>query len=196
MTYSSKIRYKNLFKISNITLVLTILLLGTSNVIAETPRFSPYVDKEGNIRLPKDFRMSMTHLGSWFVPEGSASGFHDVYTEPHSVRIYRETGTFPDGATLVKELRSSATGDYTTGKNVSYATSGIKQWFVMIKDTQGRFKNNPAWGDGWGWALIKTDNINKNVTTNYRTECLTCHMPAKKTDWVYIEAYPTLTTLK
>ncbi|MEH6451913.1 MAG: hypothetical protein V7782_02620, partial [Psychromonas sp.] len=44
------------------------------------------------------------------------------------------TGKFPDGTTLVKELRESKAGSYTTGEGVSYATSGIKQWFVMIKD--------------------------------------------------------------
>ncbi|MFT5163042.1 MAG: hypothetical protein ACI9FJ_001623 [Alteromonadaceae bacterium] len=32
--------------------------------------------------------------------------------------------------------------------NVSSATGSIKQWFVMIKDTKGRFKDNPVWGDG------------------------------------------------
>jgi Cytochrome P460 len=62
----------------------------------------------------------------------------------------------------------------------------------MIKDTKGRFANNPVWGDGWGWALIKTDSSNRSVTTNYGTECLPCHMPAKNTDWIYVEGYPTL----
>lgn len=154
--------------------------------------FSPYVDAKGNISLPKDFRLSMAHLGSWFVPTGDASGFHDVYTEPESAQTYRDTGKFPDGATLIKELRSSLSGDYTTGTNVSYATATIKQWFVMVKDTQGRFKNNPSWGSGWGWALIKTDNTLKNVSTDYQADCITCHIPAKKNDWIYVEGYPTL----
>ncbi len=43
--------------------------------------FSPYVDDAGAISFPQGFRTSMVHLGSWFVPEGDASGFHDVYTE-------------------------------------------------------------------------------------------------------------------
>ena len=179
-----------------LSLLTIVMLLNSERTVAEALNFSPYVDKSGNISLPKDFRKTMTHLGSWFVPEGGASGFHDVYTEPESVRIYRNTGKFPDGATLIKELRTSTSGDYTTGKNVSYATSAIKQWFVMIKDTKGRFKNNPTWGDGWGWALIKTDDTQKNVTTNYHTECLGCHMPAKKTDWIYVEGYPTLSSPK
>ena len=156
--------------------------------------FSPYVDDEGNIRFPEGFRTSMVHLGSWFVPEGDASGFHDVYTEKKTVEVFRKTGKFPDGATLIKELRASNAGSYTTGSGVSYATNGIKQWFVMIKDTKGRFTDNPLWGEGWGWALYKPNDRDKNVATNYKTDCLGCHVPVKAKDWVYTEAYPTLSS--
>ncbi len=165
---------------------------GLSLAVADNG-FSEYVDEQGNINLPEDFRSSMVHLGSWYVPEGGASGFHDVYTEQATVEAFRETGKFPDGATLVKELRSSHAGNYTTGSGVSYATADIKQWFVMIKDTQGRFTDNPLWGDGWGWALYQPGDRTRNVAASYKTDCLGCHVPAKANDWVYIEAYPTLT---
>jgi hypothetical protein len=164
----------------------------TANAANDEAVFSPHVDKAGNISLPADFRVTMAHLGSWFVPEGDASGFHDVYTEAASVLHYRKHGRFPDGATIVKELRTAKTGDYTTGKNVSSATGEIKQWFVMIKDTKGRFQENPNWGDGWGWALIKTGDVNKNISTNYKADCIGCHMPAKANDWIYVNEYPTL----
>jgi hypothetical protein len=154
--------------------------------------FSPHVDGKGNISLPKDFRKTMVHLGSWFVPAGDASGFHDVYTERDTVEAYRRTGQFPDGATLVKELRASDTGDYTTGKNVSHANSMVKQWFVIVKDSKARFAQSALWGDGWGWALFKPEQPMQNVTTDYRRECLGCHTPAKANDWVYVEGYPTL----
>jgi hypothetical protein len=173
--------------------VASVLIAGMSftSVVAEEG-FSPYVDGQGNISFPGDFRISMVHLGSWFVPEGGASGFHDVYTEKESAEVFRETGKFPDGATLVKELRAANSGTYTTGQNVSYATDGLKQWFVMIKDEKGRFTDNSLWGDGWGWALFKPEDRSVNVATNYETDCLGCHVPAKAKDWVYTEAYPTL----
>ncbi len=103
MKKNSKARNDNLLTFSTILLALLIIimLLNSKRIVAEELRFSPHVDKSGNISLPKDFRKSMTHLGSWFVPDGDASGFHDVYTEPDSVRIYRDTGKFPDGATLI-----------------------------------------------------------------------------------------------
>ena len=173
--------------------VVSALIAGLSlPAIAAGEGFSPYVDDKGNISFPSGFRTNMVHLGSWFVPEGGASGFHDVYTEKESVVAYRKTGRFPDGATIVKELRASEAGTYTTGSNVSYATDGLKQWFVMIKDEKGRFQNNPVWGDGWGWALYKPDDRGTNVASSYKSDCLGCHVPAKTDDWVCIEAYPTL----
>ena len=88
--------------------------------------------------------------------------------------------------------RGAQTGTYTPGANVGFTVDTVKQWFVMIKDTQGHFPDNSLWGDGWGWALFEPREPMKNIATNYRTDCLGCHIPAKATDWVYIEAYPTL----
>lgn len=181
----------NLTKTRNIPGALALALLAPLTVSA-TDGFSPYVDAAGGISLPEDFRGNMVHLGSWFVPEGEASGFHDVYTEPETAAAYRATGQFPDGATLVKELRASDVADYTTGKGVHSASAQIKQWFVMVKDAQGRFGANPIWGDGWGWALFKPDAPGTNAAADYRADCLGCHTPAKETDWVYVQAYPTL----
>ena len=171
-----------------------VLLLTTIISLAKSAdeRFSPYVDSHGAISLPEDFRTSLNHLGSWYVPDGPASGFHDVYTEASTIEAYRDTGRFPDGALLVKEFRSAKAGVYTTGVGVSYATGAVNQWFVMIKDAKGRFPNNPGWGDGWGWALVPPTDRTANMTTNYKIDCLGCHLPAQATDWVYVEAYPTL----
>jgi len=171
-----------------------LLLFGSHGAFAQKPKdLASVVDDKGGISLPKDFRKNLTHLGSWFVPEGDASGFHDVYTQPSTVDAFRKTGVFPDGAVLVKELRAHKAGNYTTGSGVAHATDGLKQWFVMVKDSKGKFeKKSPLLGDGWGWALFKPDAPQKNVATDYKADCLGCHAPAQKTDWVYIEAYPTL----
>lgn len=172
------------------------LTLGLVTAQAQSTEFSPYVNESGEINMPKDFRLTMVHLGSWKVPKGDASGFHDVYTERESALYFRENGEFPDGATLVKELRPSKKDHYTTGQNVGYASLEVKQWFVMVKDTKGRFEQNALWGDGWGWALFKPAKPQINVATNYKVDCLGCHMPAKQHDYVYTEAYPTLFKIK
>jgi len=103
---------------------------------------------------------------------------------------FRKTGTWPQGAILVKEVRSARAGKLTTG-DVRWAGE-IKAWFVMVKDHKNSFPDNPNWGRGWGWALFKADNHTKNVSTNYKLDCFTCHAPAKNTDWVFQQGYPSL----
>ena len=157
--------------------------------------WSPYVDSDGNINVPRDYRL-WAFLGSWYVvAKGSndtagAPGFHTVYTQPRSVEHYLKTGTFPDGAVLVKELLKVGTGELTTG-DARWPTD-VEGWFVMVKDTQGRHAGNPLWGNGWGWAFFTVDDPNKTTTRNWRIECLGCHVPAKTTDWVYTHGYPLL----
>ena len=157
-----------------------------------TSGYDSVVSDVGIISLPKaDFRRDWTLLGVWIVNgEPDAKGLHNVYAEQGVVDHYRKTGEFPDGAVLVKELLSATTGDFTTGR-ISLA-SGVDGWFVMVKDTKGRFPGNPLWGDGWGWAFFGSKDPEILVTKDYKEECLTCHIPAKDTDWIYTEAYPVL----
>lgn len=110
--------------------------LSASKSWAEHGAGTVVVDAKGNISLPEDFRQNMSHLGSWFVPEGDASGFHDVYMTADAVNHFRASGKFPDGAVMVKKLRGHKSGNYTTGQNVAFAGGGLKQWFVMVKDTE------------------------------------------------------------
>ena len=156
--------------------------------------FSPYVDSEGNIERPTDFRDTWTYLGSWVHPTDAKSGFHNVYTEPGVAMKYRETGKFPDGAVLVKEVLAEGTQDMTTGKGVVHANDSVVLWFVMVKDETSRFPDNPKWGDGWGWAQFMADDPSKDISTDYKKDCIGCHVPVKDTDWVYTYGYPVLSS--
>jgi len=155
--------------------------------------FSPYVTDNGVIIVPEGFR-DWFFLGTWVVAggdeEGGAQGLHNVYTQPETVSHFRQNGEFPDGAVLVKELFSTETADMTTG-HISRA-GATEGWFVMVKNTQGRFADNPLWGSGWGWALFEAGDPSKTVTEDYEIDCLPCHVPAKDNDWIYIEGYPPL----
>lgn len=118
--------------------------------------FSPYVDSQGGISRPTDFRTNFVHLGSYAVlDEKSASrGLHDVYTEKASAEHYRKTGKFLDGATLVKEIRKLETSAMTTGNPVVWG-SDAAVWFVMVKDAKGRFASNPLVGRRLGLGAVQ-----------------------------------------
>ncbi len=174
--------------------VLTALLLlpALACAGAETAGLAPNVDAKGVISLPKDFRTKWVHLGSWAVPAPNdpGNGFHDVYTQPESVEYYKKNQKFPDGAVLVKEIRDAVWDELPTGHVVREGE--VKLWFVMVRDSKGSFPGNKNWGDGWGWALFKPDDPSKNTSTDYKEDCLPCHMGAKASDWVYVYGYPAL----
>jgi len=183
--------------------VMTFSLCATA--IADEPLTSTYgslVDDAGNITLPRDFRSDWTFLGTWSIAEkdvehsGAASGhgaagIHNVYTQRGVAKYFQQNRKFPDGAVIIKELLKATTASMTTG-TVSRGHE-VEGWFVMVKDTKGRFGSNPLWGDGWGWALFNADRPDIPVTRNYKTECVGCHIPARKDDWIYLSGYPVLT---
>jgi hypothetical protein len=115
---------------------------------------------------------------------------HYSYASPGAIDSYRRNGKFADGSVLVKEVYGTEHAQLTTG-NANWA-SNIKVWFVLIKDSKGRYANSPLWGEGWGWALFKCDAPGKQVATDYKKDCLSCHVPAKADDWIYVKGYPTL----
>ena len=149
------------------------------------------VDKAGNIRKPADFRDLYQALGVYTpVDLNNNTEMHYTYASPGTAEYYRKTGKFADGTVLVKEVFATDHAQMTTG-DAHWAT-GTKVWFVMIKDDKGRYPGNPLWGDGWGWALFKSDAPDKQVATDYKKDCLTCHIPARSTDWIYVQGYPVL----
>lgn len=155
--------------------------------------FSGYVDDKGNISLPIDYRTNFSHLGTFSVATkagGHTDELHNVYTRAEDVAAFLRDGRFPDGAILVKEVHGAAMETMTTGDS-SRATE-TKVWFVMIKDSVGRFKDNKLWGEGWGWALFEEKDPKKQVATNYAVDCRMCHVPAQKDDWIYLRGYPVL----
>jgi len=155
--------------------------------------FSPYVDADGKISLPKGYKQKWAHLGSWAVAKKTGETIHemhDVYTPAETITAYNKTGEFPDGAVLVKEVHETKADRLTTG-HAAWSTD-IKIWFVMIKDRKERFEDNDHWGDGWGWALFEAKDPTKNVSAGYETSCIDCHVPVEESDWVYVYGYPDL----
>jgi hypothetical protein len=149
------------------------------------------VDKTGNIRKPADVRDLYQLLGTYDVllnPKGEE--MHVTYSSPGAAQYYRKNGKFADGTVLVKEVFGTDHASMTTGD--AHWASNTKVWFVMIKDEKNRYPDNPLWGDGWGWALFNADAPDKQVATNYKKDCMGCHIPAQSSDWVYVQGYPVL----
>ena len=174
--------------------------------------FAPNVDMQtGDISVPENY-IEWPTLGTWAhanagmeMKQEMGPGVHEyhvVYTQIETLQHYRKTGRFPDGAVLVKELLKAETMAMKTGPAVGHGTT-IKGWFVMVRDTQGRFEDSDLWGDGWGWSLFDEDNPKHTVSWDYRSNCIPCHVPAKKLapptavkadKWIYTLGYPVFRT--
>jgi len=135
-----------------------------------------------------------------------------VRIAPLTERFLREAGTGPgqrvldvgsgvgDVAMLAARLVGSAeevvvfkttTKGMRTGTVSSAGT--LAGWFVMVKGNVGRFPGNKLWGDGWGWSWFDGTNPQKTTSTDYTTDCQSCHVPARQSDWIYTHGYPVLT---
>ena len=151
------------------------------------------VDGKGNMHVPENYRREYEYLGSWAVAADQGQGskdLHLVYASPGTAEAYKAGGDFPDGTVLVKEVFQAATAPMTTG-TVSHADV-LKGWFVMVRDTTGRHAGNRLWGDGWGWSWFDAGSPTKTTSTDYKTDCHGCHVPAQATGWVYVGGYPSL----
>jgi hypothetical protein len=126
------------------------------------------VDGNGNLRVPSDYRTAYEMLGSWAVAKDDGPGskeMHMVFASPGTIAAFRKDGRFPDGTVLVKEVFKTTTQDMTTG-TVSRAGT-LAGWFVMVKDSVGRFPGNKLWGDGWGWSWFDATDPWKTTSSDY-----------------------------
>lgn len=198
-----------------VCLVVGMVLLVTTQVIKrsfaeDSKPFVPHVvdAPTGSIRVPEGYRLWPT-LGTWAHAKTDAMlktggpgvhEYHVVYTQPETIAYYQKTGQFPDGAVLVKELLHAKTIAMSTGPAVGHATT-TKGWFVLVRDTKGRYKDSALWGEGWGWSFFSAEDSVHTTSKNFKVECIPCHMPAKplapantleEDKWIYTLGYPVL----
>lgn len=183
-------------RVSLVILALVVLASYQSVNPQKTKTFNGFdlVDKAGTIRKPTDFRDRYPVLGTFFVLDPKGNEMHATHASPGAAEYYRKNGKFADGTLLLKEVFGTNHAQMTTG-DAHWATA-TKVWFIMVKDEKGRYPGNPLWGDGWGWALYNSDAPDKQIATDYKKDCLGCHVPAKATDWVYVQGYPVLSSSK
>ena len=61
-----------------------------------------------------------------------------------------------------------------------------------MHDSKNTHPDNKWWGDGWGWSWFDAGNPTKTTSTDFKSNCLGCHVPAQATEWIYVNGYPSL----
>ena len=189
------------WRVSLVAMAAVVLALRSSGVAGQgdvrmsraDEKPEAVVDTQGSLHVPSTYLADYEFLGAWAIAADKGVGskeLHNVYARPGTIAGYHTTGRFPDGTVLVKEVYETSTAPMTTG-TVSHANT-LKGWFVMVKDSNNSHPGNSLWGDGWAWSWFDAGNPKKTTSTDYKKDCLPCHVPARATDWIYTSGYPTL----
>ncbi|HEY0180229.1 MAG TPA: cytochrome P460 family protein, partial [Dokdonella sp.] len=109
------------------------------------------------------------------------SMFDNVFAEPSAYRAFLATGTWPDGAMLVMEVRGAASegsinraGKFQTGERM-----GLE---LHVKDTR-------RYG---GWAFFAFDGDAPAAPIPQAADCYACHREHGAVDTTFVQFYPTL----
>ncbi len=167
----------------------------TSARAQSTPTWGPKWSAENELELPSDYH-TWVFLGSPLTPNalnGGQAGFpeyHNVYIQPEAYQAYRQTGEFPEGTILLKELQLTLPGSNDDGSRVEASGRGFfpaerNGIDISVKDSE-RFKDTK----GWGFFNFghHAPPYAKSAAAQPKEACAGCHI-ANATDMVFIKFY-------
>lgn len=164
-----------------------------------------WTDKDELIR-PKNFRATWVFLGSPLTPNSLNDGkanfpeYHNVYVQPSAFQAYRETGKWPEGTMMLKELQlvDDQKGDEDDGSRYEPSGRGffpgpVNGIDIAVKDSS-KFKDSKNWGYfNFGHHAPPYKKV---ATVQPVAACAQCHIDNASEDMVYIKMYrPILTPL-
>ena len=147
---------------------------------------------DGQLNRPDNWR-EWIYVGTPVTPNDMNDGkaafpeFHNVYVDPWSYRMLRQTGRFPEGTMIAKELVSVGAKAASSGNG--YFQGEFQGLEVAVKDND-RFADEPG-----GWAYFSFGHQKEYASTakKFATEqCNACHQASADTDFVFTQYYPVL----
>ena len=187
-------------KARNATIELADAQSGSSHYQVD---IKPQWDAEGALLQPKEFRALWVYLGSPLTPNAmndGAAGFpeyHNVYVEPSAFAHFSDTGEWPEGTQIVKELTTiyqndndASTGASSEVSGVGYQQGEFNGLELTVKDTT-RFADQPG-----GWAYFSFGHhappYAETAAAFPAEACNACHEANAGTDFVFTQFYPVL----
>lgn len=177
------------------------LLSMDSIVTASEVKMEEYAqyNGDGELLLPKGYR-AWPYIGTPLTPNDMNNGsaafpeFHSVYMDPKSWKAYEETGEFPDGTVLVKELVSVGSKSASSGNG--YFMGDFNGLEVALKDRK-RFADEPGY---WAYFRFTNEDLSlpykKTAAALSAESCNTCHSATAEQDWVFTQYYPVLRAMR
>jgi hypothetical protein len=157
-----------------------------------------YALQDGVLERPTGYR-EWVYVGTPVTPNDMNNGkaafpeHHNVYIDPQSWGHWKETGLFPDGTILVKELVS-------VGSKAAVSGQGYFQGeFIGLEATiksKADFPDEPG-----NWAYFSFSGKNHKTLTDTAkafpsAACNACHETSAADDFVFTQYYPVLSAGK
>ncbi|MDJ0741687.1 MAG: cytochrome P460 family protein [Gammaproteobacteria bacterium] len=175
----------------------TALLIGKLAMPAAiaAPAAGPVWTPDGKLELPDGYH-SWVFLGSPLTPHALNDGgagfpeYHNVYIHPDAYRHYRETGDFPEGTILLKELQLTAPGTFADGSRGE--ASGRGYFPAARNGIDISVKDSERFGDTNGWGFFNFGHhappYAKTATAAPKEACAGCHI-ANTDNMVFMQFY-------
>lgn len=157
------------------------------------------INQNNETSIPEGFR-EWVFLGAPLTPNGLNGGeagfpeFHHVYIEPGAYAHYKETGDFPEGTTIVKELVLLKEAGYEDGSRDEpsgrgYFADRFAGIDMMVKDSD-RFADT----NGWGFFNFghHAPPYADTAAAAPNDACAFCHTANATHDMVFSTFYPIL----
>lgn len=154
---------------------------------------------EGELVQPRGFRQ-WVFIGAPLTPHGLNNGkagfpeFHHVYINPDAFAVYQQTGKFPEGTVIAKELVLLKKGEFKDGSMKApsgrgYFAEKYNGMDVMVKDSR-RYKET----NGWGFFNFghNAPPYAKAAKAAPAESCAACHTANAEKDMVFTQFYPIL----
>ena len=173
-------------------------LFGTTSLQAGDRTLpKPSFNAEGELIRP-DFRFrEWVHVGTPLTPndlnppEAPFPEFHNVYIHPDDFDHWKNTGTFPDGTVIAKELVLVGSKQAVSG--TGYFMGEFAGLEITIKDAK-RFPNEPG---NWAYFSFGHSYPLADSAKPFPTEaCNVCHETSAADDFVFTQYYPVLRATK
>ena len=135
--------------------VVTIAGFETGARAQSDQPWAPKWNAAGELILPSGYHQ-WVFLGSPLTPNALNGGsapfpeYHNVYVHPDVYKAYRQTGEWPDGTIMLKELQLSQPGTNADGSSVEvsgrgYFPAALNGIDISVKDSK-RFADSNGWG--------------------------------------------------
>jgi hypothetical protein len=177
-----------------------LLNINTRPIAAQDKPFAAQFDSDGKMRLPTGYR-AWVFVGAPLTPNSLNNGkanfpeYHHVYIEKRNVDAYLETGEFPEGTVIVKELTRVLNSTFPDGSRKEpsgrgYFNGEYNGIDVTVKDSKRFAETN-----NWGFFTFGHHPLPyaERAAESSAAECAGCHIAnVAQTDMTWIQFYPLL----